>query len=191
MGNGQGQENYDLHRKSPRADRHRADQRRPNPSPKPPPALRSPCLSDAIRHPHILHAGPEAVGLHLALDHVEGVAGEPQAFARQSAVERHPPLTDIFSPLWLFDQGADVGPLVTAGHVGVHHPLERAEPGPVSRRFSQHRHQLAPIQIPRRARARLRRDLPNAIDRARVEPLRSVRLGLQSDPNVLDRSRHD
>lgn len=126
--------------------------------------------------------------MHLALDDVEGVAGEPEALARQSAVEGHPPLTDVFSPLWLLGEGVDVG--VAAGHVGVHHPFKSPEPGAVRGRFSHHRHQLAPIQVPRRAGARLRCDFPDAVDRPRVQPRRAVRLRLQSDSNVLDGSRH-
>lgn len=80
---------------------------------------------------------------------------------------------------------------VAAGHVGVHHPFEGGEPGSVRGRFAQDRDQLAAIEVAGRARARLRRDLPDAVHRPRVEPPRPVRLGLQSDPNVLDRSRHD
>lgn len=179
----------DLHGKSPRADGHGANQRRSNPSPEPPPPFRSPCLSDAIRHAGVFHGGgAEAVGLHLALDDVEGVAGEPEALARQSAVERHSPLTDVFSPLGLFGEGVDL--VVAAGHVGIHHPFKSPEPGAVRGRFTHHRHQLAPIQVPRRAGARLRRDFPDAVDRTRVQPRRAVRLGLQSDPNMLDGSRH-
>ena len=177
-----------LHGKSPRADGHRTGHRGRNPSPEPSPPFPSPRLAHAIRHPGVLHAGAEAVALHLALDDVEGVAGEPEALARESAVERHPPLTDIFAR-FRFSNPAVV--VVAAGHVGVHHPLEGAEPGAVRGRFAQHRHQLAAVEVPRRARARLPGDVPDAVERAGVEPLRAVRLRLQSDPNVLDRTRKD
>lgn len=128
--------------------------------------------------------------MHLALDHVEGVAGEPETFARQAAVEGDAPLTDVFSSLWRGGGGVGIG--IAAGDVLVHHPFESAEPGAVRGRFPQHRHHLAPIQVPGRARARLLGDFSDAVHGPGVEPLvRAVRLRLQSDPNVLDRARDD
>lgn len=167
-----------LHGKSPRADRQCPHQRGTNAFPKSPPALHPPRLSETVRHASVPSLRAEAIALHLALNHIERVARQPQHLARQAAVQRNARGGDFLS-----------GDTLARG-VGVHHPLKGAEPGPVRLRLAQHRDRLPTVQVPPRA-PRLRRDLADAVHRAPVQSRRPVRLRLQPDPDVLDGARDD
>lgn len=124
-------------------------------------------------HGGVFLLGAKAIGLHLALDDIERVASQPQGLARQAAVKRDPHVADLLSRDTL------------ARGVGVHHPLERAEPGPVRLRLAQHRDHFAAVDVAPGA-AGLRRHLADAVHRSPVEPRVPVWLRLQPDPDMLD-----
>jgi hypothetical protein len=75
--------------KRARAHWHRPQQRRSDAPPKATHALSPPRLGKAIAHTLVLHRVPKAIALHLALDHVEWVATNPQHLSRESTVQGH------------------------------------------------------------------------------------------------------
>lgn len=170
------------HRKRPRAHGHRPGQCRPNPPPKPSHPLRPPRLPKTIPHvlvpllpAEIVQPGglrPEPVRLHLALDHVERIARQPQRLAGQAAVQRHLPARDLLA--------RDV----VARGVQVHEVLEGEEPDAVGLGFAQQGDGGAAVEtVAHAARAD---QLAHAVGGAVVETLVAVRLGLEADTHVLD-----
>lgn len=157
------------------ADRHGPEQRGPDALPEAAHALGAPRLREAVAHGLVPHLLAEPVRLHLALDDVERVAGEPEGLARQPAVQRHL-------------VGGDLGALqLVARRVRVHQVLERQEPHAVRRGLAVDGHGLAAVQAPQHAL--VRGQLAHAVQRPRVQARGPVRLRLQPDAHVLDRAR--
>lgn len=167
--------------KSARAHGHGAQQRGPDALPEPPHALGPPGLGEAVPHVPVAHVGAEAVGLHLALDDVEGVAGEPEGLAREAAVEGD-----------LVGGDGVAGDVVAAG-VGVHHPLEGEEPHAVGLGLAEHGDGLAAVDAAQAegAAAGLGAELAHAVQGAGVQARGAVGLGLQADAHVLDGAGYD
>jgi len=100
------------HSKRPRTDRHRPQQRRSNPFPKPPKPLPSIRLPETVPHIHILPIRPKPITLHLALHNIKRITPQPQRFARQPSIRCHLPLADLIS----ID--------IIALRIRLHHPLK-------------------------------------------------------------------
>lgn len=164
-------------RKGTSAHRHGPQQSRHDTPPEPPQPLAAVRLREAVAHRLVPLLGAEAVRLHLALDDVERVAAEPQRLAGEASVPRDLVAGDLLA--------VDL----VARRVRVHHPLEREEPHAVRLRLAPDRHRLAAVQA--LEHAAVRRQLAHAVERARVQPRRAVRLRLQADAYVLDRARDD
>ena len=166
------------HGKRSRTHRHRPEQSWPDPPPKPHDAFLCVSLCETLSHAPKLLLVAEAIGLHLALDHVERIAPQPQHLACQTSIESH--LVGRYG-----------GPLdAVPPRVGVHEVLKGKEPPPVGKPLAPHRHHLAPVEALEKA-ATLCRELPRAVEGAAVQPVLPVRLGLQPDAHVLDRPRDD
>ena len=157
---------------------HGPQQRRTDALPEPAHALGSPCLREAISHRLVALRSAEPIRLHLALDHVKRVAGEPERLARQATVKGHL----VTGHLLAVD--------LVARRVRVHEPLKREEPDAVRLRLAQNRDGLAPVQ-PAEEPPSLPRQLSHAVQRPRVQPPCPVGLRLEPDAHVLDRSRDD
>lgn len=198
-----GRKKDDSHEKSRGADRHGAQQRRRQAAPEARQALRAPRLRKAVARARVpAHAeaaicllrtrsdsaGPlvarrlrrqvEPVGLHAALDDIEGVAGEPQRLAGEAAVQGEAPRLDVAAG------GAGAAPCDVARH----EPLVGEEPDAVGLGLADGRDAGAAVEAVRDAGARDERARTG--DRAGVQALRgrgSVRLRLEADAHVLDR----
>lgn len=164
-----------LRSKRPRTDRHGPQQRRPDAPPEPGHALSSPRLREAVSHALVLLVRPEAVALHLALHHVEGVATDPERFARQPAVKGHLERADLIA-LNTVPPG-----------ICIHEVLERGEPNTVRLGFAEECDRRPAIRAAEQAL--VRRKLSYAVDGAVVQPAGAMRLRLQPDANVLDGAR--
>lgn len=161
------------HGKSARAHRHGPQQRRPNTLPEAPDAVGAPGGGEAGAHGRVPLPGAEAVGLHLALDDVEGVAGEPEGLAGEAAVEGDLVAGDLLA--------VDA----VAGGVGVHEVLEGGKPGAVGKGLAPDGHDLAAVEAAQGAAA-LVADLADAVEGSVVQPARAVGLALQANADVLD-----
>lgn len=78
--------------------------------------------------------GAKAVGLHLALDDIEGVAGKPEDFSSKASVQGN------------LVSGNFLAVDTVARGVRVHEVLEGGEPGAVGKGLSPDRHGLAAVQ---------------------------------------------
>lgn len=164
-------------RKGTGADRHRPQQGRPNTLPEAPDPISLPRGGEARAHGRVLLLGAETVGLHLALDDVEGVAGEPEGLSRQTAVEG-----DLV--------GGDVLAVdLVAGGVLVHHVLEGGEPGAVGERLAPDGDDLAAVDAAQDAL--VGSQLADAVQGTVVEACGTVGLALQADADVLNGPRED
>lgn len=121
--------------------------------------------------------GAEAVGLHLALDDVEGVRSEPEGLTSKTTVEGNLPAGDVLA--------VDT----VASGVEVHHVLESSEPGTVRKGLTEQSDRCAAVDA--LGDAALGRDLLDAVEGAVVEAGSAVGLALQADTDVLDgRGQH-
>lgn len=143
--------------------------------PEPAESLRSKCLFEAIRHALILLLCSETVALHLALDNVEGVASYPQGFAGQTTVDSYFPARNVFTRY-----------LVASG-IQIHEILEGQEPHTVGLRLSPDCYHLAAVQPAEDTF--VSRQFTNAVNRAVVQALCTVRLGLKPDTDMLNWAR--
>lgn len=117
----------------------------------------------------------KAVGLHLALDNVEGVAGQPEDLSGKASVQGNLVGGDLLA--------VDA----VARGVRVHQVLERGEPRAVGKGLSPDGHGLAAVQAAEGAVVGA--DLADAVEGPAVEAPRAVRLALQADADVLDGAR--
>lgn len=164
-------------RKGARADRHGTQQGRADALPETAGAAFLPRRGEAVAHRLELLVGAEAVGLHLALDNVKGVGGEPEELAGETAVHGNLPAGNVLA--------VDAG----AAGVIVHHPLERGEPGAVGGRLTQQRDRRAAVQTPQDAL--MRNELSDAVDGAGVQLAGAVGLALETNTDVLDGAGED
>lgn len=155
-------------------DRHGPQQGRPNALDEAPRAVGPPHLAEAVAHALVLLRGAEAVGLHLALDDVKGVARQPEHLAGEAAVQGDLP------------GGNGLAVDIVARRVRVHHVLKRREPRAVRKRLAEQRHGCASVQA--LGDAVVRADLADAVQGPVVQLARAVRLALQTDADVLDRA---
>ena len=166
-----------LHSKRASTDRHGSQQRRTDPLPEPPEAFRPPSLREAVTHALIPLVGPEPVALHLALDDIKRVTGQPEGLAGQSTVGGDADLRDLLAPD------------AVAPRVRVHQVLVGQEPDTVGLGFAEDRDGLAAVDA--RQHAFVRGQFAHAVDRPRVQSVGAVGLRLQSDPYVLYRPGDD
>lgn len=117
----------------------------------------------------------ESVALHLTLDHVEGVATQPQDLTGKTTVGRD------------LDAGDLLALDVVALGVLVHQVLEGQKPGTVGLGFSEIRDVLAPVETAQHAS--LSNEFPDAVEGSAVQAALAVRLRLQADTDVLNGSR--
>lgn len=117
----------------------------------------------------------KAVGLHLALDNVEGVASQPEDLSGKTSVQGNL----VGGNLLAVD--------AVARGVRVHEVLEGGEPRAVGKGLSPDRHGLAAVQAAEGAVVGA--DLADAVEGPVVEAPRAVRLALQADADVLDGAR--
>jgi hypothetical protein len=133
--------------------------------------------AEAVAHGAVLLVGAKAVGLHLALDDVEGVAGEPESLAGETTIEGDLVAGDLLA--------VDV----VASGVGVHEVLEGGEPGTVGKGLTPDGDGLATVETAQGAV--VGRNLADAVERAVVEAAGAVGLALQADTDMLDGARED
>lgn len=134
-------------------------------------------LLEAVGHALELLLGAEAVTLHLTLDHVEGVAAQPEGLTRQTTVCGDLHAGDILA----LD--------VVALGILVHQVLERQEPHTVGLGLTEVGDILAAVESLQHAF--VGGEFADAVDRATVEAVRAVGLRLQPDTNVLNRTREE
>lgn len=154
---------------------HRPQQSRSETLPEPTESLRSERLPEAVRHAAELLLRTEPVALHLALDDIERVAGNPERLAGETAVGSNP------------DAGNVLAPDVVALGVLVHEVLEGQEPHAVRLGFSVDGDHLSPEEAAQDAL--VGGQLADAVERPVVQPLSSMWLRLQADTDMLDGSR--
>ncbi|CRK17599.1 hypothetical protein BN1723_011363 [Verticillium longisporum] len=135
-------------------------------------ALAAVRLGEAVAHGLVLLRGAKAVGLHLALDDVKGVAAEPEGLAGEAAVQGDLPAGHVLAV-----DGV-------AGGVGVHHVLEGEEPHAVGLGLAQQGDGLAAVEAAQDAALGGQR--ADAVEGSRVEAAGAVGLRLQADADVLD-----
>lgn len=157
------------------ADGHGTNKSRRNASEEASGAVGLPGLSKARAHRRVLLVSTEAVGLHLALDDVEGVRSEPESLTSQTTVQGNLPAGDFLA----ID--------AVASSVEVHHVLERGEPGAVGKRLTEQGDGCAAVDA--LGDTALRGDLLDAVERAVVEAGGAMGLTLQADTDVLDGRR--
>lgn len=159
------------------AHRHGTKEGRSETLPEAPHALGPVRLGEAVAHALVLLGGAEAVGLHLALDDVEGVGAEPEGLTGQAAVEGD-------------HVGGDVLALhAVAGSVRVHHVLKGHEPEAVGLGLADDGDGLAAVQAAQDALVGAQ--LAHAVEGPRVQRGGAVGLRLQPDAHVLDGARDD
>ncbi len=166
------------HGKGSGTDGHSTQQRRPNALPEATHALTPPRLREAITHALVAHVLPEPVRLHLALDDIKRVAGQPEGLAGKPTVQRHLVSGDL----------AAREPV--ARRVGVHHPLEGQEPHAVGLGLADDGDGLAAIHAAEDAAAP-GAELAHAVQRPGVQTCGAVGLRLETDAHMLDRARND
>jgi hypothetical protein len=160
--------------KRSRRYRHCPEQSRSDTLPKSTESLRGKRLPDAVGHASELLLGTESITLHLALDDIERVAGEPESLAGKTTVGGD------------LDAGNIVTLDVVALGVQVHEILKRQEPDAVRLRFSVYGDYLSSVEAAQDAL--VSRQLPDAVEGSAVQPLSAVWLGLQADTHMLDGS---
>lgn len=160
------------HSKGACAHRHGSKKRRSNALPEAPDTISAPCGGEAGAHGRVLLLGAEAVRLHLALDDVEGVAGQPEGLAGETSVQGDLVAGDLLA--------VDA----VAGGVGVHEVLESGEPGAVGKGLSPDGYGLAPVEAAEGAVVGA--DLADAVQGPVVQASLAVWLALQADTDVLD-----
>lgn len=166
-----------VHSKSTRRHWHSPKQGRTNTLPEAGQTLNSIRLLEAVGHALELLLGAEAVALHLTLDHVKGVAGQPERLTGQTTVG-----SDL--------QAGDVLALdVVALGVLVHEVLKSQEPGSVGLGFTEVSDVLAAEET--LEDTALVAELADTVDGTVVQTVSSVRLGLQTDTDVLDGARQE
>lgn len=165
----------DIHNESTSRDRHGSQQGRANALPETTKTLDGIGLLEAVTHAGELLSGTEPVGLHLTLDHVEGVARQPQSLTSQTTVGGHLDSRDILALN------------IVALGIHVHHVLESHEPGTVGHRLTQNCDRLAAVQTAQGTS--LSGKLLHAVNGTRVQATSAVGLGLKTDTDVLDRAR--
>lgn len=163
------------HGKGARAHRHSPSQCRSNALPESPEAIGAVCRGEAGPHGRVLLLSAKAVGLHLALDDIEGVAGKPEDFSGKASVQGDLVGGDVFA--------VDA----VARGVRVHQVLKGGEPGAVGKGLSPDGHGLAAVQAAQGAVVGA--DLADAVQGPVVELPCAVRLALQADADVLDGAR--
>ncbi|RMZ19287.1 hypothetical protein D0859_16719 [Hortaea werneckii] len=83
--------------KSAGTDRHSPQQRGPDTSPEPHEPFLPVRLGEGIPHRFVPLLLAEAISLHLGLDDVEGVRGDPEEFARDTAVSGDLPSGNVLA----------------------------------------------------------------------------------------------
>lgn len=159
-------------------DGHRPQQCRSDTPPEASQTVGLPGAGKTMSHRPIPLIGPKPVGLHLALDYIEGIRCQPECLTGDAAVQGHQRCRDIRSVNLL------------SARMRVHEILKRQKPDPVCLCLPQHRHRLTAIEA-REDTSASGRDLSNAIKWTRVQLCLSVGLSLESDTDVLDRARQD
>lgn len=163
-----------VHSKSTRRHRHSPQQGRSNTLPEASETLNSIGLLKAVGHALELLLSAEAIALHLTLDDVEGVTGQPEGLTSQTTVG-----SDL--------QAGDVLTLdIVALGILVHEVLESQEPGSVGLGFTEVSDVLTAEET--LENTALVAELADAVDGAVVQTISSVGLGLQTDTDVLDRA---
>lgn len=163
--------------KSTGAHGHGSEQCRRNALPETAGTLGTPRLREAVAHVDVLLVGSETVRLHLALDHVKGVAGEPEHLTGEATVECNLPGGDVFA----ID--------VVARGVRVHHVLKSGEPGAVGESLTPDGDSLTAVNG--LEDTVVDANLADAIDGAIVQTSGAMRLALQTNTNVLDGAGKD
>lgn len=153
-----------IHCESTCRNRHGSQKSRPNTLPETTEALCGKGLLEAVGHAAELLLRTEAIGLHLALHHVEGVAGQPESLSRETTVGSNANAGDLLT--------VDVVSL----RVQVHQVLEGQEPNAVRLGLSQNSNHLASEETFQDTL--VSGQLADTVQRAAVEPTSSVRLGL-------------
>lgn len=154
------------------ADGHSPHEGRANAAPEAAGASLAPGGGEAAAHGGVSLVGTEAVGLHLALDDVKGVAGEPEELARDTTVGGNLPAGDVLA--------VDA---VALG-VGVHHVLKGGEPGAVGGGLTEESDRGAAVDAAKEAL--VGNELADAVDGPGVQAAGAVGLALQADTDVLD-----
>lgn len=166
-----------IHNESSSGDRHGPEEGRSNTLPETTKALDSIGLGEAVPHAGELLVGTESIGLHFALDHIEGVAGQPQSLTGQTTIGGNLDSRNVLT--------VDV---VALG-ILVHHVLESHKPRSVSLGLTQNSDGLTAVQTAHSTV--VCGQFANAVNRAIIEATGAVRLGLQTNTDVLDWAGQD
>ena len=150
--------------KRARTDGHGTEQGRPNTLPEPSCTVSTPRLGKARAHGRILLVFSEAVCLHLALDDIEGIAGQPKSLSGDTTIEGNLPAGNFLA--------VDA----VTGRVAVHHVLKGSEPRTIGGGFTEDGHGRTAIQA--RNDALVSADFAHAVDGAIVQTSITVRLTL-------------
>lgn len=143
--------NINVHCKCSSGHRHSSQHSRPKTAPETKKSFRSIRLSETIGHAAEFLLGAEPVALHFALDHVEGVTGQPESLSRQAAIRGDLVMGDSVP-----------GDIIASG-VLVHEKLECEEPDAVGLDFTKHSDYLTAEETAEHAL--VSRELADAIDR--------------------------
>lgn len=166
-----------LHNESTGRDRHSSQQGRTDTLPEATEALHGVCLLEAVAHAVVLHVGTESISLHLTLDNIERVAGDPKRLTGQTTIGSDLESRNIFT----LD--------IVALGILVHHVLKGHEPRSVGGGLTQNSNGLTAEDTLHEAL--VRGQLADAVNGARVQAAGAVRLRLQTDTHVFDRVRQD
>lgn len=159
-------------RKGTCTDRHGAKQRRQDSLPEPPHATGAPRCSDAATHRGVSLLRTEAIRLHLALDDVKGVAGQPENLASKATVKGDFPRRNLLA--------LDA---VTRG-ICIHQVLKGREPGTVRAGLAIKRDDGAAVEASQESLVRAQ--LADAVEGSVVEARIAVGLALEPDADMLD-----
>lgn len=166
-----------IHKESTGRHRHSSQQSRSQTLPEASQTLSGIGLLEAVGHALELLLGTKAITLHLTLDHIEGVAAQPEGLTGQTTVRSDLQTGDILT----LD--------VVALGVLVHQELESQEPHTVCLRLTEVGNVLATEKTLQHTF--VGGELADAVDGAVVETASAVGLRLQTDTDVLDRSREN
>lgn len=159
-------------RKGTCTDRHGTKQRRQDSLPKTSHATGMPRCSNAATHRGVSLLRTEAIRLHLALDDVKGVAGQPENLASKATVKGDFPRWNLLA----LDS-------VTRG-VCVHQVLKGREPGTVCAGLAIKRDDGAAVEASQETLVRAQ--LANTVERSVIEARIAVGLTLEPDADMLD-----
>ena len=81
----------DVHGKSTGGNRHGSQQSRTDTLPEADEAVGGPNGAKSMTHGRVAHPVAKAIGLHLTLDDIKGIAGDPEGFAGEAAIKGHFP----------------------------------------------------------------------------------------------------